>query len=48
MDKKDCFAYKDRGKCSALRVMDCEDCKFYKSSKQVKEERKIYPQCGEY
>ena len=31
--KKDCFAYnKDTGECKACKKLQCEDCKFYKTS----------------
>lgn len=29
-EKKDCFAYKAAGYCTALSVMKCENCGFYK------------------
>lgn len=35
---EDCFAYKN-GKCTALKVKDCEACNFYKTKEQSKIDR---------
>lgn len=37
--KKDCFAMK-YGKCTVLNETECENCKFFKSKEQFKEENK--------
>lgn len=35
-----CFAMNSTGECSALVKTKCENCKFFKSGKQVAEERR--------
>lgn len=54
MDKTDCFAYnaerptKSNG-CTALKIKDCENCKFYKPVENATAERdKIRKQCNKY
>jgi hypothetical protein len=41
-EKKDCFAHKVRGYCSALTEMVCQrrGCTFYKTKEQFKEDAK--------
>lgn len=44
--KKDCFAYcKEKNGCSILKRLYCkiENCKFYKTKKQFKDDQKKYP-----
>lgn len=44
--KKDCFAYNQMmNGCTALKRLYCkeENCKFYKTKKQLDDERKKYP-----
>lgn len=36
--KKDCFAH-FRGECSALKIIDCMQCSFYKTEKHIEVER---------
>ena len=38
----DCFAYKNNGRCKALKLKKCEgtDCGFYKTEEQLNSERK--------
>ena len=39
----DCFAaqeYNGKFSCKALTVMDCNECSFFKTKEQVREERK--------
>lgn len=38
MVKKDCFALKDNGRCSALTQIDCENCAFYKTKEAHKKQ----------
>lgn len=30
-DKVDCFAWKSKTKCNALKTKECKNCSFYKS-----------------
>ena len=39
-EKKDCFAYCNEKVCVALNVINCKDCKFYKTHEQIEYERK--------
>ena len=34
----DCFAYNGEGHCKALRQMDCYQCPFYKTKKELEEQ----------
>ena len=34
----DCFAYHEEGHCKALRQMDCYQCPFYKTKKELEEQ----------
>ena len=36
--KRDCFAY-FRSDCKALKIIDCEQCSFYKTSRRVQGDR---------
>lgn len=36
--KESCFAYIAEDYCYALREQDCENCEFYKTKEQAKEE----------
>lgn len=40
MKQEQCFAYL-RGKCKALKMIDCEDCVFCKNKEKLKEERRL-------
>lgn len=35
-----CFAFRDNG-CCCLTVAECENCKFYKTNEQLKEEQEL-------
>ena len=42
VDRKNCFAYASHGFCNALEVMECKDCKFFKTKEQLEfEEKKV-------
>ena len=41
VNKKNCFAYASHGFCNALEVMECKDCKFFKTKEQLEIEEKI-------
>lgn len=43
--KKDCFGYRGKCKCDALKWTYCteEECKFYKTKKQFEKDREKYP-----
>jgi len=42
MIKQECFAFVD-DKCSALRVLDCEGCNFYKSKERAhQDQQKVF------
>ena len=45
MYRKDCFAYRELrenvAKCDALNVINCENCKFFKTIEEYK--RKVAP-----
>lgn len=39
-EKSDCFAYDSAKICRAVLCTDCSKCKFYKTARQLKAERK--------
>lgn len=47
--KKDCFAYKvGSTECAALKVRNCEGCKFYKTRLQYKKDLEQLSNKGKY
>lgn len=42
MIKKDCFAYNyAHHNCKALKIIDCENCRFYKTEEQLLKELQL-------